>query len=301
MPGVEANREAWDRRYRWEREGEEWSAAWGSADNQWYGSLFPRLRAFLPADRILEIAPGHGRWTHYLKDQARTLSVVDLSASCIETCRRRFAGCAHIGYHVNDGCSLPMIADRSVDFAFSYDSLVHVERDVMAGYLRELARVLAPDGVAFLHHSNLAALRGVRMYLAIKDRFTGAESMDWIRAPESAGADRPPAARRLANVLYERLAAGGLFPNVFWRGRTVSAEVIEELAQAAGLQCIAQEKVNWYGRILLDCMTTLTRPGSRFARPNRVLANRAFMAEAAGIRRRGELYAAAGAASEARL
>lgn len=50
-----------------------------------------------------------------------------------------------------------MVADGSVDFAFSFDSLVHVEEDAMAGYTRELARVLAPDGVAFIHHSNEGA------------------------------------------------------------------------------------------------------------------------------------------------
>lgn len=50
-----------------------------------------------------------------------------------------------------------MVADSSVDFAFSFDSLVYVEAEVLKGYLTELARVLKPDGVAFLHHSNLGA------------------------------------------------------------------------------------------------------------------------------------------------
>jgi hypothetical protein len=171
----------------------------------------------------------------------------------------------------------------------------------MEAYLRELTRVLAPHGVAFLHHSNLAALRGVRWYLALKDRFTGAESTDWIREPGAAAAGaRPAAARRLLNRLYERVAAGGLLPNVFWRGRSVSAEVVANLAQAAGLRCIAQETVNWYGRIQLDCFTTLTRAGSRFARPNRVWRNRDFMEEARRARQRGALYAAAESGAEPR-
>jgi hypothetical protein len=40
---------------------------------------------------------------------------------------------------------------------FSFDSLVHVEIDVIKEYLSELVRVLSEDGVAFLHHSNMAA------------------------------------------------------------------------------------------------------------------------------------------------
>lgn len=51
------------------------------------------------------------------------------------------------------------MGDGAVDLAFSFDSLVHVEIDVIEGYLTELARVLVPDGVAILHHSNLAAER----------------------------------------------------------------------------------------------------------------------------------------------
>jgi hypothetical protein len=50
-----------------------------------------------------------------------------------------------------------MVANNSIDLAFSFDSLVHAEQDVMSGYLAELSRVLAAEGVAFLHHSNMGA------------------------------------------------------------------------------------------------------------------------------------------------
>jgi hypothetical protein len=63
----------------------------------------------------------------------------------------------HIEYYVNDGRSLGMVEDSSLDFVFSHDALVHVEVEDMREYLRELALKLQPNGVAFLHHSNLAA------------------------------------------------------------------------------------------------------------------------------------------------
>jgi hypothetical protein len=53
------------------------------------------------------------------------------------------------------GKSLSAVADGSIDFAFSFDSLVHFEVDAMESYLRELACKLSADGVAFLDHSNL--------------------------------------------------------------------------------------------------------------------------------------------------
>ena len=52
-----------------------------------------------------------------------------------------------------------MVGDAAVDFAFSFDSLVHVEAETLADYLAELARVLVPDGVGFLHHSNFGTYR----------------------------------------------------------------------------------------------------------------------------------------------
>jgi hypothetical protein len=46
-----------------------------------------------------------------------------------------------------------MIADGSIDLAFSFDSLVHAEADVLSFYLAQLATKLRSDGVAFIHHS----------------------------------------------------------------------------------------------------------------------------------------------------
>lgn len=157
MPSVSENHTAWSGEYDWAARGEEWSRTWGGPDAQWWTTVFPRIRAFVPAARILEIAPGYGRWTHFLKDLCEELIAVDLSEECVGACRERFAAFPHVEAHANDGLTLPMVADASVDFAFSLDSLVHVEQDVLDSYLAELARVLAPEGVAFVHHSNMGA------------------------------------------------------------------------------------------------------------------------------------------------
>ncbi len=39
---------------------------WGSSRHMWFGTIWPRICAFIPRDHILEIAPGHGRCTHFL-------------------------------------------------------------------------------------------------------------------------------------------------------------------------------------------------------------------------------------------
>src|SRR5215216_6234648 len=103
MPSISENRRVWDSLYDWSRAGDEWSSHWGSTDMQWYGTILPRIHAFLPAPTLLEIAPGYGRWTRFLKEYCARLIVVDLSEECIKTCKQRFKDSTHLEYYVNDG------------------------------------------------------------------------------------------------------------------------------------------------------------------------------------------------------
>src|SRR5437899_8768206 len=64
-------------------------------------------------------------------------------------------------FHVNVGKSLDIISDESIDFAFSFDSLVHADGEVIGTYLRQLARKLKPRGAGFIHHSNAGDYRSL--------------------------------------------------------------------------------------------------------------------------------------------
>ena len=157
MPNLEENREYWDGGFHWRHRGDEWSAWWGSPEAEWQVTIHPRIAEFLPVGMLVEIAPGYGRWTQFLRRQCDHLVGIDLSAKCVRACRRRFWRDRSVRFHANDGKTLGGVRDDSVDFVFSFDSLVHVERDVLHSYIGELARVLRPDAVAFLHHSNMGA------------------------------------------------------------------------------------------------------------------------------------------------
>ena len=158
MLPIHLNNKVWSN-YAWPEAGDEWSASWAGSEYLWWGSIFPRIQAFLPAQNVLEIAPGFGRCTNFLRHYAGHLTSVDLVAKCVDACRKRFEGVKNVEFHVNDGCSLPMVPDHSIDFIFTWDSLVHAERDAMKPYAHEFARVLKPDGIGFIHHSNLGAFR----------------------------------------------------------------------------------------------------------------------------------------------
>lgn len=266
MPRLDEIRATWDAEEGWSAAGEEWNGPWGSAEALWWSGLLPRLRAFLPAGTVLEIAPGQGRWSRFLKDVAGELILVDVAEHAIEACRRRFADERHIAYHVGDGTSLPMVADRSVDLAFSFDSLVHAEADVLEAYAGELARTLAPDGAAFLHVSNMGAHR------------RGAA-----------------VARRLPVPVRRRATIHGLVPDTFaWRAESTTGESVAAAFERAGLRCIALELIAWhYGPTLSDALLLVVRPGSRWDRPRVTARNRRFMAEARAAAAITGLYAAA--------
>ncbi len=154
MGTLEQNLDSWSN-YDWSKSGDEWSACWGGTDYLWNGTVLPRIQSFIPCETILEIAPGFGRITQYLKSYCNELLVVDLVERCIEACKQRFALSSNINYFVNDGKTLPIIQNRSIDLIFSWDSLVHAESDVMQSYIQEFARVLKPNGYGFIHHSNI--------------------------------------------------------------------------------------------------------------------------------------------------
>jgi 2-polyprenyl-3-methyl-5-hydroxy-6-metoxy-1,4-benzoquinol methylase len=242
MPTVEQNLQFWGRDHRWDNDGDKWSSWWGGTPAMWFAAVLPRVQGFVPTGTMLEIAPGFGRWTQYFKDLADRLIVVDISERCIERCQSRFADASNITYHVNDGRSLEMVDDGSVDFAISLDSLVHVEPSVLESYLTQLSAKLSEDGVGLFHHSNLG--RYAKRVGITK------------RTPE-----------RLRQTLVKR---GTLIDLSAWRDETMTVEGFEQLCAEAGLSCIGQEEVSWASEAhLTDAFSLFTRRGSRWDRANR--------------------------------
>jgi 2-polyprenyl-3-methyl-5-hydroxy-6-metoxy-1,4-benzoquinol methylase len=266
MPTIEENQQTWDQSYEWSKQGDEWSSSWGSAKAQWFESILPRVNAFLPAGTILEIAPGFGRWTNYLKNACDRLIVVDLSEKCIKSCQQRFISDSHIEYHVNDGKSLAMIPDNSIDFVFSFDSMVHAEADVLETYLAQIATKLTPNGVGFIHHSNLGQYQ-----------------------PALAAIDLIP------SELKAEIVNPVLLEPTHWRAGSMTAQLFTDYCDRANLQCINQELVNWGNDgLLIDSFSIFTPKNSTWTRDNHVIENLEFMKEADLIKKRSHLYTTKG-------
>ena len=216
MPSVEQNLRVWDQDYVWEKGGDEWNDQAKFCNqpyDEWKQSLvetyiFPYIDGQTSS---LEIGPGHGRWVEHYVDHVAKATLLDLSPTCIEICRKRFSGRNNIEYIVNDGRKLSGIANDSIDFVWSYDVFVHVEIPAIRSYFVEFARVVRPGGILVIHH-----------------------------------ADQNPLLLYLKFKLFNKLGRFGKWfnkilchPKKGWRS-FVSRRIIAECAQTAGLRVLSQ-------------------------------------------------------------
>jgi hypothetical protein len=155
-----------------------------------------------------------------------------------------------------------MIQDKSIDFVFSFDSLVHSEAEVIEAYLNQLAMKLSQNGIGFIHHSNLG-------------KYQQAFSL----------IDKIP-------TEFRELVINRIFlASTHWRAESMTAELFAEYCDRSGLHCVSQELVNWgTDELLIDCFSVFTPKNSIWARPNNVIENRDFMKEAVLIKQLSLLY-----------
>ena len=131
-----------------------------------------------------------------------------------------------------------------------------LQSHVRGGHLSEIALKLKPDGVAFLHHSNL---RDYLVYSKMRP------NIDFLRR------------------IFDHIIRTTPLDNIWhqWRATSVSAKTVAKEAKKHGLQCINQELITWRSkRALVDCMSTIVRNDSKLKKSNVIIKNRGFMTEA---------------------
>lgn len=145
--------ESWD----WSAAGEEWTPS-----EEWKSSVIRCvLDRRIPSDsRILEIGPGGGRWTGVLIERAREFTGVDISASCVDLCRKRFGGYPKAKFMVGSGSDLKGVPDASVEALWSFDVFVHINQAEIEKYADEFNRVMIPGAVGVIHHGSAGGTHG---------------------------------------------------------------------------------------------------------------------------------------------
>jgi len=139
--------EAWD----WSAGGDEWTPT-----EEWKQSVITQvLRHQVPqGGDVLEIGPGGGRWTGELIRRAKQFTAVDISAACVEVCRKKFADAPNAKFLLGSGRDLADIPDLSVDAVWSFDVFVHINSEEASAYYDDFRRILRPGAVAIIHHGS---------------------------------------------------------------------------------------------------------------------------------------------------
>jgi SAM-dependent methyltransferase len=106
-----------------------------------------RLGRTVRTGRALDFGCGVGRLSRALSFRFDKVDAVDISTSMIERARALNRDRPQIKFHINVRADLTIITDHSIDFLYSNIVLQHMDPALVRSYLREFARVLAPDGV----------------------------------------------------------------------------------------------------------------------------------------------------------
>lgn len=216
----------------------------GSTDPEQFQRVGRRYRQFLVDDTglaadhlFLDIGCGTGRIAIALADLLAPPGGYvgfDVWRDGIEWCRREIATrrpeftFVHADVaepHLNPGGSLPMdawrfpAADGTVDRALALSVFTHLDGPTTRHYLRELARVLKPDGRALLT-------------FFLIDPTGEAHLRTWPDGPAQLASDRAPLLMRFGKDLFTA-----------W-----DPAALEGAAAAAGLVVIGREPGDWCGR-----------------------------------------------------
>jgi len=159
MPSVEQNIKRWDSKFKDfiqdEDYGYRWSMAWGSPLLQWYSTIFPRVVNCLPVQHIYEIGSGLGRWSEFLMNYCKYLTLSDISDQSIRFLEKNYGKNKKVRVVKTIGNKIT--AKSKIDFLFSFDSLVHCDYDIICDYIDEFEVNASGKSNYFFHHSNLAS------------------------------------------------------------------------------------------------------------------------------------------------
>ena len=104
-----------------------------------------------PGERVLDLGSAGGAVTHFLSTFGCDAVGADAEARAVELSRELFPG---LRFETADVAALPF-RDGSFDKAVAADLVEHLEDDVLAAMLAEVARVLVPGGTLSIYTPNV--------------------------------------------------------------------------------------------------------------------------------------------------
>lgn len=115
-------------------------------------------------DRVLELGCGVARIGRELAPRVGFWHGVDISANMLEIARARLAPFDNVALDPLERTSLAMLGDAAFDKAYSVAVFIHMDKEDLYVYLRELRRVLKPGGRVYFDVWNLAHPIGFKRF-----------------------------------------------------------------------------------------------------------------------------------------
>src|SRR5688572_20918867 len=109
-----------------------------------------------PEDRVFELGCGVGRIGRELVGEVATWHGLDISENMLDVARERLRGVGDAHFDALAGSRLDVLPDASHDKGYCIAVFIHMDKEDMVLYLREVARVLRPGGLFYFDHWNLA-------------------------------------------------------------------------------------------------------------------------------------------------
>jgi SAM-dependent methyltransferase len=132
-------------------------------------------------DRALEIGCGVGRNTVHFGTRFAHVDGVDVSPTMVRLAREQDPP-DNVSFHATSGTDLALFDDAAFDLVFSHLVFQHIPDDeIVASYLREVARVLRPGGRALLQFDTRTLGLGARAARALPDAVLPASRRRHIR------------------------------------------------------------------------------------------------------------------------
>ena len=164
---------------------------WTRLEKDGHGELLYQVhldilkRYIKPADRVLEIGAGSGRYTKDIVAMCSELTVADISSHQIEFNKSKMRELSLIdrikSYHVLDVLDMSIFKSSSFDCVVCIGGVIDYLLDKEKDGIQELLRVLKPDGILIVGAmsfigASLYYLEGIRIE---KDQF-GIEATRWV-------------------------------------------------------------------------------------------------------------------------
>jgi len=125
------------------------------SNGQWTSTQVKAALDINPQDIVMELGCGVGRIGRELATDCKQWIGADISANMIDCAKQRLQSLENVSFHVLSGNHLSVLADDSVDKAYSIAVFCHLDKEDLFNYLRELKRVIKQGGTIFVETWNL--------------------------------------------------------------------------------------------------------------------------------------------------